>query len=111
MTNSEYEAACVAAATTAAKFEGEYMLKQWDERIAILEAALAKAQEARREVVNRYDLNKCEHDFVYTMAEAGFPIYQCRRCPEELRCPFCQFVVDETDFEDHGCAACGAYLE
>lgn len=30
---------------------------------------------------------------------------------EELRCPFCQFVVDESDFEDHECAACGAYLE
>lgn len=63
MTNSEYEAASIAAAGCYDKFEGEHKLKQWDEHIATLEAALAKAQEARREIVNFYNLNKCEHDF------------------------------------------------
>lgn len=61
MTNTEYEAASIAAAGCYDRFEGEHKLKQWDEHIATLEAALAKAQEARREIVNFYNLNKCEH--------------------------------------------------
>lgn len=40
------------------RFEGEHKLKQWDKHIATLEAALAKAQEERREIVNFYNLNK-----------------------------------------------------
>lgn len=63
MTNTEYEAASIAAAKCYDRFEGEHKLKQWDEHIATLEAALAKAQEARREIVNQYNLNKCEHDY------------------------------------------------
>ncbi len=61
MTNEEYEAACITAAGCYDRFEGEHKLKQWDEHIATLEAALEKAQEARREIVNQYNLNKCEH--------------------------------------------------
>lgn len=60
MTNEEYEAASITAAGCYDKFEGEHKLKQWDEHIATLEAALAKAQEARREVVNQYSMNKCK---------------------------------------------------
>lgn len=63
MTNQEYEAASVAAAGCYDRFEGEHKLKQWDEHIATLEAALAKAQEQRREIVNQYNLNKCEHNW------------------------------------------------
>lgn len=65
MTNSEYEAASVAAAGCYDKFEGEHKLKQWDEHIATLEEALEKAHEARREIVNFYNLNKpkCDHEF------------------------------------------------
>lgn len=68
MTNQEYEASSIAAAGCYDRFEGEHKLKQWDEQIATLEAALAKAQEARREIVNFYNLNKpkCDHDFHYT---------------------------------------------
>ena len=58
MTNTEYEAASIAAAGCYDRFEGEHKLQQWDEHIATLEAALAKAQEARREIVNFYNLNK-----------------------------------------------------
>lgn len=58
MTNQEYEAASIAAAGCYDRFEGEHKLKQWDEHIATLEAALTKAQEARREIVNQYNLNK-----------------------------------------------------
>lgn len=65
MTNQEYEAASIAAAGCYDLFEGEHKLQQWDEHIATLEAALAKAQEARREIVNFYNLNKCEHVYVY----------------------------------------------
>lgn len=65
MTNEEYEAASIAAAGCYDRFEGEHKLKQWDEHIATLEAALAKAQEARREIINQYNLNKqkCKHQF------------------------------------------------
>lgn len=81
MTNAEYEAACVTAATTAAKFEGEHKLKQWDEHIAILEAALAKAQEARREIANQYNLNKCEHDWLdVTNICDGLQHWYCPDC-------------------------------
>lgn len=66
MTNTEYEAASIAAAGCYDRFEGEHKLKQWDEHIATLEAALEKAHEARREIVNFYNLNKqmCEHELV-----------------------------------------------
>lgn len=58
MTNAEYENSCIAAAGCYDRFEGEHKLQQWDEHIATLEAALAKAQEQRREIVNKYSLNK-----------------------------------------------------
>ena len=60
MTNTEYEAASIVAAGCYDRFEGEHKLRQWDEHIATLESALAKAQEARREIVNFYNLNKHE---------------------------------------------------
>lgn len=58
MTNTEYEAASITAAGCYDRFEGEHKLQQWDEHIATLEAALEKAHEARREIVNFYNLNK-----------------------------------------------------
>ena len=64
MTDTEYEAACITAAGCYDRFEGEHKLQQWDEHIATLEAALAKAQEARREIVNFYNLNKCHHRYL-----------------------------------------------
>lgn len=77
MTNTEYEKSCVTAAQQAARFEGEHKLKQWDEQIATLEAALAKAQEARREIVNFYNLNKCEHSYVW---HTGYARWYCSKC-------------------------------
>ncbi|QHJ81117.1 MAG: hypothetical protein [Bacteriophage sp.] len=77
MTNTEYEAASIAAAGCYDRFEGEHKLKQWDEHIASLEAALAKAQEARREIVNFYNLNKCEHEWVMTDPEC---LQECCKC-------------------------------
>lgn len=38
-------------------------IKKADSKIAELEAALRVAQEHRRELVNRGNLNKCDHDF------------------------------------------------
>lgn len=78
MTNTEYEAASIAAAGCYDRFEGEHKLKQWDEHIATLEAALAKAQEARREIVNFYNLNKCEHNW-HRVSGAE----QCLLCDEK----------------------------
>lgn len=81
MTNTEYEAASIAAAGCYDRFEGEHKLQQWDEHIATLEAALAKAQEARREIVNFYNLNpkpaKCEHEYEYSEV---FDCLECSKC-------------------------------
>lgn len=52
MTNTEYEKASITAANP------EAALARADEVIARIEAALAVAQEARRELINRYGLNK-----------------------------------------------------
>lgn len=85
MTNSEYEAASVAAAGCYERFEGEHKLKHWDEHIATLEAALAKAQEARREIVNFYNLNKtncmvCKHAITQADKDWG----ECGFCGNKL---------------------------
>ena len=77
MTNTEYEAASIAAAGCYDRFEGEHKLKPWDEQIATLEAALAKAHEARREIVNQYNLNKCKHDYVW---HTGYAHWYCPKC-------------------------------
>lgn len=61
MTNSEYEAASIAAAGCYDRFEGEHKLKQIDEIIKNLETSLANLHGQRREIVNFYNLNKCEH--------------------------------------------------
>lgn len=58
MTNQEYEAASITAAGCYGKFEGEHLLAQCDKAIAVLEQSLARLQAERREIVNRYDLNK-----------------------------------------------------
>ena len=61
MTNQEYEAACVMATKCYDRFEGEHLLTQCDKAIAVLEESLARLHAERREIVNRYNLNKCEH--------------------------------------------------
>ena len=77
MTNTEYEAASIAAAGCYDQFEGEHRLKQYDEMIAQVEKTLARLQEERRELVNRYDLNKCEHDYVW---HTGYAHWYCSKC-------------------------------
>lgn len=69
----DYEAACVTAAKVYDRFEGEHKLKQQDEIIAQAEATLARLQEQRREIVNQYNLNKCEHDWTVRSC-------QCDKC-------------------------------
>ncbi|MGL5904231.1 MAG: hypothetical protein ACRCZO_16230 [Cetobacterium sp.] len=80
MTNSEYEAASITAAGYADKFEGEHKLKQCDKAIAVLEASLARLQAERREIVNRYDLNKCKHRPEWDIDGDCF----CLECGERL---------------------------
>lgn len=79
MTNTEYEAASIAAAGCYDRFEGEHKLRQIDEIIKNLETSLANLHEQRREIVNKYNLNKCEHDYI---AE-HFGELRCRKCGEE----------------------------
>jgi hypothetical protein len=61
MTNQEYEAASIAAAGCYDRSEGECKLKQIDEHISQVEKTLASLHLMRREIVNQYNLNKCEH--------------------------------------------------
>ncbi|EBA0126133.1 TPA: hypothetical protein ACITHQ_001175 [Salmonella enterica subsp. enterica serovar Saintpaul] len=77
MTNQEYEAACVTAAKVYDRFEGQHKLRQIDEHIAQVEKTLVSLQEMRREIVNQYNLNKCEHDFDYNPKDMRG---QCVKC-------------------------------
>lgn len=73
MTNNEYEKISVSAAN------GEAMLAHADSVIANIEAALVVAQEARREIINRYNLNKgCQHSF----SDVPFRKPVCVKCGE-----------------------------
>ena len=65
MTNDEYEKLCVDSARKTTKEVAAEAVKNLDEKIKDVEKALQHLQEARRELVNRYDLNKpkCDHDF------------------------------------------------
>ena len=56
MTNNEYEKEC--NIRTLSPY-GELQIKEIDEKIARLEQSIAAEQERRREVINRYGLNKC----------------------------------------------------
>ncbi|KAA6655801.1 hypothetical protein E5A40_23045 [Salmonella enterica subsp. enterica serovar Montevideo] len=82
MTNQEYEAACVTAAKVYDRFEGEHKLKQIDEHIAQVEKTLVSLQEMRREIVNFYNLNKCEHYFDYNPKDMRG---QCVKCGVQKR--------------------------
>ncbi|ATE85613.1 hypothetical protein CFQ52_21235 [Salmonella enterica] len=82
MTNQEYEKACVTAAKVYDRFEGEHKLKQIDEHIAQVEKTLVSLQEMRREIVNQYNLNKCEHDFDYNPKDMRG---QCVKCGVQKR--------------------------
>ena len=77
MTNTEYEAASIAAAGCYDRFEGEHKLKQMDEIIKNLETSLANLHEQRREIVNQYNLNKCKHDYVW---HTGYAHWYCSKC-------------------------------
>lgn len=79
MTNHEYEAACVTASGCYDRFEGEHKLKAIDEHIAQVEKTLASLQEMRREIVNQYSLNKCEHDW-HNVRHT--PTLVCKTCGE-----------------------------
>ena len=77
MTNTEYEAASIAAAGCYDRFEGEHKLKQIDEHIAQVEKTLVTLNEMRREIVNQYNLNKCDHLWsALTRAD----VLECARC-------------------------------
>ncbi|HDV6949868.1 hypothetical protein JSSK01_06 [Escherichia phage JSSK01] len=52
MTDREYEKACVESAL------GMYAIEECDKTIAELEKALSVVQEHRRELINRFNLNK-----------------------------------------------------
>jgi len=57
MTNTEYERACINAVDST-QSEGERKLAFLDREIAILESTMVDLLHARREIINRYNLNK-----------------------------------------------------
>lgn len=105
MTNEEYEALCLDAVG---------YLKELDSRIAEGEHGVALLQEERREIINRYNLNKtckslADHEFtiesMHTCVKCGAKFdddYNLNKCahnntyefrsigyPAELRCSDC----------------------
>ncbi|MEG2376840.1 MAG: hypothetical protein RSC43_00630 [Clostridia bacterium] len=80
MTNAEYEKLCVDSARKTTKEVAAEAVKNLDEKIKDAEKALQHLQEARRELVNRYDLNKgCRHHWVLS-GEDDF--LECTKCGE-----------------------------
>lgn len=77
MKNWEYEKLCVDSARKTTKEVAAEAVKNLDEKIKDAEKALRHLQEARRELVNRYDLNRCNHESTVVMAglfiSAGHP--------------------------------------
>lgn len=55
-----YEEACLMASVVYDKFEGEHKLRQYDEMIDAMERRLEVIREQRREIINRYNLNKSD---------------------------------------------------
>lgn len=81
MTNSEYESACIGAATAPCKTEGQRKLDFLDREIANLEATMVNLLHARREIMNKYELNKCNHEFEAIINMAGLRYDSvCRKC-------------------------------
>lgn len=81
MTNAEYEKLCVDSARKTTKEVAAEAVKTLDEKIKDAEKALQHLHEARRELVNRYDLNKCAHKW----DRDG---YMCLKCGDirEVEC-------------------------
>ncbi|MGT0185411.1 hypothetical protein [Salmonella enterica] len=71
MTNNEYEKMMVEAAN------GRFKIEAVDAQIKAHQAALDYLNEHRRELINRYDLNKCGHDFDYNPKDM---CGQCVKC-------------------------------
>lgn len=59
-------------------------IKKADAKIAEIEAALIVAQEHRRELVNRGNLNKCSHEYMEFFDDHDVPVLQCMKCGKEL---------------------------
>lgn len=78
MTNEEYEKMAVEAALA----EAEGALSTLDGQISYYEKHLLALQERRREIINRYNLNKlCEHDWLeVTNIQDGSKHYFCHDC-------------------------------
>jgi len=81
MTDAEYEKLCVDSARKTAKEVAAGAVKNLDEKIKDAEKALQQLQEARRELVNRYDLNRCDHVWGLKAGQSGnFASYCCTKC-------------------------------
>lgn len=85
MTNAEYEKLCVDSARKTTKEVAAEAVKNLDEKIKDAEKALQHLQEARRELVNRYDLNKCDHKWRIIQASQGRELWRCDVCSNEVR--------------------------
>lgn len=77
MTNADYEKLCVDSARKTTKEVAAEAVKNLDEKIKDAEKALQHLQEARRELVNRYDLNRCKHVWDYNPFDN---MAQCANC-------------------------------
>lgn len=74
MTNEEYERSCVSSVDIAS-------IARIDNTIIHYENQLRVLQEQRREIINRYNLNKCSHEWDFHPS-LGASI--CIKCGDKL---------------------------
>ena len=71
MTNNEYEKLSVESAN------GKFKVEAIDTQINAHQSAIDYLNERRRELINRFNLNKCEHEFDYNPKDM---CGQCVKC-------------------------------
>ena len=85
MTNAEYEKLCVDSARKTTREVAEQAVANLDDKIKDAEKALALPHEARRELVNRYDLNRCSHRYEIRYREDLTGYLHRQQCDKVLK--------------------------
>lgn len=84
MTNAEYEKLCVDSARKTTREVAEQAVANIDEKIKDAEKALALLHEARRELVNRYDLNRCKRLSYHSFSVVDGRCVKCEKHHSEV---------------------------
>lgn len=75
MTDREYEKMMVEAVNSGVDIS--HVMHVLNTKIAVAEQMVESLYETRRELINRFNLNKCEHEFDYNPKDM---CWQCIKC-------------------------------